>query len=262
MSNSSSVPDKLPVNSSHNYEVIQENPTNSALSVVFKYNISDHETIPAWILASDNVSYAVVDGTGGGSGADKTEEGKRYVQINSSHQLQQLAVWGKWGDGDGDSDLLNRTAIRALMAAGQFQQEIFEGTYTISDFYTYKAYAFNATFSSSHICELPHTGCPQNIIRVFAKASGGNTVTVRAQVGDALDGTSQGSIVLPATSTGEYYEFHQVRDGSSLAVGWESKLPISGDLSDSAPIASIRRMTQNAYDALASTDPNTLYVIE
>ena len=258
MSNSTNVPDKLPLVGS-TFEVLEESPTNSDIDVIFKYNITNEETIPAWFLASDNVSHIVLDGTG-------SFAGKRVVSISSSdHQMQEVVSWGKWGSSSTDKDLLNRAAIWGLCAAGQYQEEVMtttNGVYTIHPFATYKAYMFNSTFGESKICELPLTGCPQRIIRVHAITNSSNTVTVRAQAGDQLNGTSQGSITLPTNTSGAYYEFHQVRKSGSLEAGWKCVLPVSGDSSDTTPVTTIRRMTQSAYDALGSTDPNTLYVIE
>ena len=257
MSNSTNVPDKLPLVGS-NFEVIDETPDNADIDVSFKYRITDEETIPAWFLASDNVTYTVVDGV-------NENAGKRLVSVNSSHLLAEVVSWGKWGSSAADKDLLNRSAVWGLCAAGQYQEEVMSttnGVYTIHPFATYKAYMFNSTFGESKICELPLTGCPQRIIRVHAITNSSNTVTVRAQYGDQLNGTSQGSITLPTNTNGAYYEFHQVRKSGSLEAGWKCVLPVSGDSSDTTPVTTIRRMTQSAYDALASTDPNTLYIIE
>jgi hypothetical protein len=258
MSNSTNVPDKLPLVGS-SFEVLNENPTNADIDVIFKYKITDEETIPAWFLASDNVTYTVVDGVG-------QNAGKRFVSVNSSHLLDEVVNWGKWGSDADDKDLLNRAAIWGLCAAGQYQEEMMSldaaNTYTIHPFATYKAYMFNSTFGTSAICELPLTGCPQRIIRVHAITNTSNTVTVRAQAGDQLNGTSQGSITLPTNTSGAYYEFHQVRKAGSLDAGWKCVLPVSGDSSDTTPVTTIRRMTQSDYNALSTKDPNTLYVIE
>lgn len=256
MSNSTNVPDKLPLVGT-TFEVLEENPSNADIDIVFKYNITDKETIPGWFLASDNITYTVSDGTGDFAG-------KRVVSVNTSHNLTQVVNWGKWGSGSTDKDLLNRSAIWSMCAAGQYQEENLStsgnGAYTIHPFATYKAYMFNSTFGSDEICELPLTGCPQRIIRVHAITNSSNTVTVRAQIGDQLNGTSQGSITLPTNTNGAYYEFHQVRKAGSLEAGWKCVLPVSGDPSDSDPVTTIRRMTQSEYNGI-TPDDNTLYII-
>jgi hypothetical protein len=250
------VPDKLYVPTGATYEVLASDPSNAANAVSFKYKFTDSgETIPAWFKVAD---------TGESSGGTFTLAGDNStITIDSGGSY---AYWGKWGSaGSGDLDLTNRAALHSAMASGMFTELSVSADHTLRSDYTYKTVRADASSSNVKIT-LPAANSPQTIIRLVATCGSTTRVSIAPPADGYLNGVvdagnNEADIALPLDWASDT-PILITQDNESNNLGWRAQLPTSGDLSDSAPIASIRRMTQSAYDALGSTDPNTLYVIE
>jgi len=249
------VPEKLYVPTGATYEVFSSDPPNTDTAVSFKYKYTDSgETIPAWFKVEDTGESAGGIFTLGGGGTTITiDSGGSY------------AVWDIWGSGLGDLDITNRAALHSAMAAGMFTELSVTTSHTLRSDYTYKTVRADAS-SGNLTITLPATNSPQTTIRLVATCGASTRVTIAPPADGYLNGVAdlgnnEADIALPlnwASDTPILF----TQDSESGNLGWRTQLPTSGDLSDSAPISSIRRMTQSAYDALGSTDPNTLYVIE
>jgi len=243
------VPDKLYTPTGAVYEVLNADPPNSATAVSFKYKFTETgETIPGWFDAGDTGE------SGGGTFTLSSDQTTITINNGGSH-----VKWVKWGSGSGDKDLLNRAAIHNAMATGMFTELSVSADHTIRADYTYKLIRVDAS-SSNVTITLPEPGCPQTTIRLVATCGTSTRVTIAPPTSFLLNGTSS-NIQLPLDWDSDT-PILITQDKESGNLGWRTQIPVAGDLNDPAPIAAIRRMTQTAYDALASTDPNTLYVIE
>jgi hypothetical protein len=249
------VPDKLYVPTGTTYEVLESDPSNEATAVSFKYKFTDSgETIPAWFKVSDTGE--------SGTGVFTLGGGNATITINSGGSY---AVWNKWGSGSGDLDITNRSALHSAMATGMFTELSVSADHTLRSDYTYKTVRADAS-SSNLTITLPTVNSPQTTIRLVATCGASTRVTIAPPADGFLNGVAdlggnEADVALPLNWASDT-PILITQDTESSNLGWRTQLPTSGDLSDSAPIASIRRMTQSAYDALGSTDPNTLYVIE
>jgi len=249
------VPEKLYVPTGATYQVLESNPPNTGNAVSFKYKYTDSgETIPAW--------FKVIDTGESGAGIFTLGGGGTTITINSggSH-----AVWNKWGSGFGDLDIMNRAALHSAMAAGMFTELSVSTSHTLRSDYTYKTVRADAS-SSNLTITLPAANSPQTTIRLIATCGASTRVTIAPPADGYLNGvadlgSNEADIALPLNWASDT-PILITQDNESSNLGWRTQLPTSGDLSDTDPIASIRRMTQSAYDALGSKDPNTLYVIE
>lgn len=249
------VPDKLYVPTGATYTVLQADPSNTDVAVSFKYKFTDSgETIP--------VRFLVADTGESGAGVFTLQNSDTEIVINNGGSY---VVWDKWGSGSDDLDVMNRAALHGAMASGMFTELSVSASHALRSDYTYKVVRADAS-SSDVTITLPAANSPQSTIHLVAKCGSTTRVKIAPPADGYLNGTldlggNEADIQLPLGWDSDT-PILITQDNEGSALGWRAQLPVAGDFRDSAPIASIRRMTQSAYDALASTDPNTLYIIE
>lgn len=290
------LPDKLFAPTGSIYEMLTITGSNvDDYKPVFKYIYSqassNHKsTFPGWINADDT------DGTINGKQYNQsTNTSGSWVLCNSSGVESTNATivsgtsdhikikgdsgtpdgvnlinWSQWGQDSTKPDLLNRSALLGVMSNGMFPEKLVEDTnYTIHPHYTYRAYRLNMTSNGSAVTlTLPDPAkTVQRTIQVYiinASQEGiSGSVTISRNGSELINGSaanlSFGDSTGVNSRTGDSNKpviLHT--DGTD----WYTSTNIGYDINDDLPVYTIRRMTQSAYDALGSTDPNTMYVIE
>ena len=196
-----------------------------------------------------------------------------YIKIKGDsgvHDGVNLINWSQWGQDTDKPDLLNRSALLGVMSNGMFPEKLVEDTnFTIHPHYTYRAYRLNMTSSGSAVTlTLPDPAkTVQRTIQVYiinASQEGiSGSVTISRNGNELINGSAanlsfgdSGGTVTRAGDNNKPVILHT--DGTD----WYTSTNIGYDINDDLPVYTIRRMTQSAYDALGSTDPNTMYVIE
>jgi hypothetical protein len=291
------LPDKLFAPTGSIYEMLSITGTSvDNYKPVFKYIFSqasaNHKsTFPGWINADDtdggvngkqynqstnsSGSWVLCDSTGTESTNTTIVAGTSdYIKIkgdSGSPDGVNLIGWSQWGQDSSNPDLLNRSALLGVMSNGMFPEKIVEDTnYTIHPHYTYRAYRLNVTSNSSSgvTLTLPDPAkTVQRTIQVYiinASQEGvtGN-VTISRNGSENINGSAanlsfgdSGGINTRAGDSNKPVILHT--DGTD----WYTSTNVGYDINDDLPVYTIRRMTQSAYNGLASTDPNTMYVIE
>jgi len=263
---------------------------------VFKYVFSqasgNHKsTFPCWFNSNDsdgNItgqrydassnttgSWRLCNSSGVESANNQLIDGQSdYIKIKCDETRNpdgvNLLRWSQWGQDSQNVDLLNRSALLGVMSNGMFPEKLVEDTsYTIHPHYTYRAYRLNMTSSGAATdLKLPDpVKTVQRTIQVYinnASQEGiSGNVTISRNGNELINGSAanlsfgdSSGVNTRAGDNNKPIIFHT--DGTD----WYTATNVGYDTSDDQPVYTIRRMTQNAYDGLSSTDPNTLYVIE
>lgn len=237
------------------YEVISASPSNTDFQVTFKYKISDRDTIPAWFYASGNSqgyqanppgpsldwNFVAHDGF--------TAEEQRYLEVRSD---MLSAGWAAWKDEAGDVNVMNRTSALSFMQVAMKDQIQISSNYTIQSFYTYNTYRVNASGAITITLPNPVTAVQRHVN--FKVDNAGGTITLVSESG-TVDGASSSTLIKSDTIQ-TYYN-----DGTN----WHSSKPVGFDMTDDAPVTTIRCLSQTQYNTLtagAGADDNTLYLIK
>jgi len=263
---------------------------------VFKYVFSqasgNHKsTFPCWFNPNDsdgNItgqrydvstnntgSWRLCNSSGVESANDQLIVGQSdYIKIKCDETRNpdgvNLLRWSQWGQDSQNVDLLNRSALLGVMSNGMFPEKLVEDTnYTIHPHYTYRAYRLNMTSNGSAVTlTLPDPAkTVQRTIQVYilnASQEGvSGSVTISRNGSELINGSGadlsfgdSGGVNQRAGDNNKPIIFHT--DGTN----WYTSTNVGYDHNDDLPVYTIRRMTQSVYNALGSTDPNTLYVIE
>lgn len=228
------------------YEVLSASP-GSGFSVIFKYKISDRDTIPAWFYTSGNTEGYPANDPGGSSNwnwfGDTTK-----IKINTDHVS---AGWAQWKDDDGNVDIFNRSAVLGCMQVAMKDSITISSDYRIQEFYTYNTY--RVIPSTDITVTLPDPGpAVQRHVNIKVDRSPG-VATLSAARG-TIDG--QSSITLAQSPNIQTF----YNDGTN----WFSTKSVGFDNSDDTPVTAIRSLTQSQYNTLTAgvgANSNTLYLI-
>jgi len=230
--------------------------------VTFKYKYSDGSTFPAWFKGDDaasgsanNKPYVAGSNTGGAwefcdnSGTEASSAtgfagSTTHIKIKNAGNL---ANWSAW-----EPAMLNRAALLGVIQNGQFHEKSITSNYTIKHDYTYNTLRVDASGGAITITLPDPSEVLQRSIRVLVDDSS-NTVTLARNGSEQIDGVAQDTTLTAGPNAVEI---------TTNGANWFTQSSVGYSHSDSAPVQTIRTLTQAAYNALGTKDPNTLYIIE
>lgn len=230
------------------YEVLNDTPDDTDLNVVFKYKISDRDTVPAWFYSS-NTSGFPQNEPGPSLNWNWTDEDQTHIRINTTHTS---AGWSKWSDQDGNEDVFNRSAVLGCMQLAMKDSITITSDYEIQPFYTYNTYRVQAGGDLTITLPDPAPAVQRHVNIKVDNASG--VITLNTVSGN-IDG--QSTVTLTKSDTLQTY----YNDGTN----WYSNKPVGFSNDDTNPVTTLRSLTQTEYNTLTAgtgADDNTLYLIK
>ncbi|MEK9699878.1 MAG: hypothetical protein VW270_29130, partial [Candidatus Poseidoniales archaeon] len=138
------------------------------------------------------------------------------------------------------------------MQNGQFHEKSITSNYTIKHDHTYNTIRVDASGGAVTVTLPDPSEVLQRSIRIVVDDSS-NTVTLARNGSEQIDGVAANT-----TLTAGPNAIQVTTNGAN----WYTQSSVGYSHSDSAPVQTIRTMTQTDYNALGTKDPNTLYVIE
>ena len=226
------------------YDVINASPGDTTIEVVFKYPISDRDTIPAWFYVDGNTH-----NFGDGASWEWTDSGRQTIDIKTD---MVSAGWSAWKDEDGNTDIFNRSAILGFMQVAMKDSITITSDYRIQEYYTYNTYRIDA--SSDLTITLPEAQ-PAVQRHVNLKVDNATGVITLSAAWGTIDGSATKTLSRSDTIQTFY------NDGAN----WYSSKPVGFSDDDDTPVTTMRCVTQSQYDALSvngGPDDNTLYLIK
>lgn len=230
------------------YEVLNSSPTDTDLNVIFKYKISDRDTIPAWFYGGNSSGFPQNE-PGPSLNWNWTDGGQTHIQIRTAHTS---AGWSKWSDQDGSEDIFNRSSVLGCMQLAMKDSINIVSDYEMQPFYTYNTYRVNAGSDLTITLPEPATAVQRHVNIKVDNAAG---VITLASASGTIDG--QSTVTLIESDTLQTY----YNDGTN----WYSNKPIGFSNDDTTPVTTIRSLTLTEYNTLtagAGADDNTLYLIK
>lgn len=254
------LPEKLYVETGAIYEGLKYIEESGVVN--FKYKYSDGSTIPAWFrntdapgTAANNGRYESPGNVGGvwefcdENGVEKPSATDFDVSVThiKVKNAGNFANWTAWEPG-----MLNRAALLGVMQNGQFYEKIITSDYIIKHDYTYNTYRVNASGNEVTVTLPDPSEVLQRSIRIIVDDSS-YLVTLARNGNEQIDGSTSDTTLTAGPNAVQI-----ATDG----VNWYTQSSVGYSHSDSAPIQTIRTMTQHEYDTLSVKDSNTLYIIQ
>lgn len=226
------------------YDVLNASPGDNTIEVIFKYPISDRDTIPAWFYKDGNNH-----DFGSGASWEWTDTGRTTIEINTE---MVSAGWAQWQDEDGATDIFNRSSVLGFMQVAMKDSVTITSDYRIQEFYTYNTYRINASSDLTVTLPSPIPAVQRHVNLKVDDATGVITLS-------AAHGTIDGSATKTLSKSDTIQTYYN--DGTN----WYSSKPVGFSDDDDTPVTTMRCVTQSQYNTLSaggSIDDNTLYLIK